>query len=49
MDFAVFVLGRVILADPGWFGRIEVPTKLLALIDRPVGAASAVWAGLVRP
>ena len=45
----MFGVGRAILADPGWFGRIEVPTKLLALIDRPVGAASAVWAALVRP
>ena len=45
----MFGLGSVILADHGWVGRIEVPTKLLALIDRPVGAASAVLAALVRP
>ena len=45
----MFGLGSVILADQGWFGRIEVPMKLLALIDRPVEAASAVLAVLVRP
>ena len=44
----MFGVGSVILADQGWFGRIEVPMKLLALIDRPVGAASAVLADLVR-
>ena len=45
----MFGVGRVILADPGWFGRIEVPTKLLALIDRPVEAVSAVLAVLLSP
>jgi hypothetical protein len=43
----VFGLGSAILADHGWFGRIEVPMKLLALIERPVGAGSAVLALLV--
>ena len=45
----MFGVGRVILADPGWFGRIEVPTKLLALIHWPVEAVSAVLAVLLRP
>ena len=45
----MFALGSAILADHGWFGRIEVPMKLLALIDRPVGAVSAVLAALIRP
>ena len=43
----MFGVGSVILADHGWFGRIEVPMKLLALIDRPVEAASAVLAVLI--
>ena len=45
----MFGLGSVILADQGWFGRIEVPMKVLVLIDRLVGAVSAVLAALVRP
>ena len=45
----MFGLGSAILADHGSFGRIEVPMKLLALIDRPVGAVSAVLAALIRP
>ena len=45
----MFGLGSAILADHGWFGRIEVPMKLLALIERPIGAVSAVLAALLRP
>ena len=45
----MFGLGSVILADQGWFGRIEVPMKLLALIDRPVEAGLAVLALLISP
>ena len=44
----MFGVGSVILADLGWFGRIEVPMKLLALIERPVGAGSAILAVLLR-
>ena len=45
----MFGVGSVILADLGWFGRIEVPMKLLALIDRPVEADLAVLAFLLSP